>query len=386
MTNLKRKRLLLYLVTFFYWFAQYVYNPYMTPYLLGLNISASFAGVIVGMYGSTQLLCRLPLGLAADNKQKHKLFILLGALLSATASLIRVLSQNPYVLLSANAISGVASSMWISFTILNSLYYEPHELSRSIGSINAVNNVGILAAYLLGGLFYQRFGMVLMFWMSLISGAIATVLALFIVDEPPKPNPLPVRQLLRVVGQRRLIVYSLLAALFQFIVFATSNSFSNTVIQNIGVTSIQLSICSALFTFAGVLSSYFVGTKRAAVIGETRLAVIGFSLLALYCFLLPQMKSFFGMTVMQFLGGCGGTSVFSLIMSAAIRDVPDEQRSTAMGFFQSVYAIGIMAGPSVMGTLIDWFRITPAFSIVGIVCVLTAAAYPLISRFMRRAA
>ena len=386
MTNLKRKRLLLYLVTFFYWFAQYVYNPYMTPYLLGLNISASFAGVIVGMYGSTQLLCRLPLGLAADNKQKHKLFILLGALLSATASLIRVLSQNPYVLLSANAISGVASSMWISFTILNSLYYEPHELSRSIGSINAVNNAGILAAYLLGGLFYQRFGMVLMFWMSLISGAIATVLALFIVDEPPKPNPLPVRQLLRVVGQRRLIVYSLLAALFQFIVFATSNSFSNTVIQNIGVTSIQLSICSALFTFAGVLSSYFVGTKRAAAIGETRLAVIGFSLLALYCFLLPQMKSFFGMTVMQFLGGCGGTLVFSLIMSAAIRDVPDEQRSTAMGFFQSVYAIGIMAGPSVMGTLIDWFRITPAFSIVGVVCVLTAAAYPLISRFMRRAA
>ena len=384
MTNLKRKRLLLYLVTFFYWFAQYVYNPYMTPYLLGLNISASFAGVIVGMYGSTQLLCRLPLGLAADNKQKHKLFILLGALLSATASLIRVLSQNPYALLSANAISGVASSMWISFTILNSLYYEPHELSRSIGSINAVNNAGILAAYLLGGLFYQRFGMVLMFWMSLISGAIATVLALFIVDEPPKPTPLPVRQLLRVVGQRRLIVYSLLAALFQFIVFATSNSFSNTVIQNIGVTSIQLSICSALFTFAGVLSSYFVGTKRAAAIGETRLAVIGFSLLALYCFLLPQMKSFFGMTVMQFLGGCGGTSV--LIMSAAIRDVPDEQRSTAMGFFQSVYAIGIMAGPSVMGTLIDWFRITPAFSIVGVVCVLTAAAYPLISRFMRRAA
>ena len=73
-------------------------------------------------------------------------------------------------------------------------------------------------------------------------------------------------------------------------------------------------------------------------------------------------------------------------MSAAIRDVPDEQRSTAMGFFQSVYAIGIMAGPSVMGTLIDWFNITPAFSIVGVVCVLTAAAYPLISRFMRRAA
>ena len=385
MPTLKKKRFLLYLVTFFYWFGQYVYNPYMTPYLLGLNISASFAGVIVGMYGSTQLLCRLPLGLAADNRQKHKLFIFLGALLCALASLLRVLSQNPVALLSANAVSGVASSMWISFTILNSLYYEPHELSRSIGSINAVNNAGILAAYLLGGLLYQRFGMVCMFYLSLSAGAIAAIVALFIADEPPKPHPLPVGQLLRVVGQRRLIVYSLLATLFQFIVFATSNSFSNTVIKNIGVTSLQLSVCSALFTFAGVLSSYFVGTKRAARIGETRLAVIGFSLLALYCFLLPQMRTFFGMTVMQFLGGCGGTSVFSLIMSAAIRDVPGEQRSTAMGFFQSVYAVGIMAGPAVMGALIDWFSITPAFSIVGVVCVLTAAAYPLIGRFMRRA-
>ena len=60
MTELKKKRFLIYLATFFFWFAQYVYNPYMTPYLLGLYITASFAGVIVGMYGSTQLICRLP--------------------------------------------------------------------------------------------------------------------------------------------------------------------------------------------------------------------------------------------------------------------------------------------------------------------------------------
>ena len=110
MAQLKKKRLLLYLVTFLFWFAQYVYNPYMTPYLLGLNITASFAGLIVGMYGSTQLVCRLPLGVMADYAQKHKLFIALGMLLSGCASLTRVLSQNPYVLLTANAISGTARS------------------------------------------------------------------------------------------------------------------------------------------------------------------------------------------------------------------------------------------------------------------------------------
>lgn len=384
MTDLKKKRFLLYLATFLFWFAQYVYNPYMTPYLLGLNITASFAGVIVGMYGSTQLICRLPLGIMADHAQKHKLFILLGLLLCGAASLLRVLSQDPVTLLCANAISGVASSMWISFTILNSLYYEPHELSRSIGSINAVNNAGILSAYILGGLFYQKHGMVLMFYMSMFAGFLGAVVALFIRDEPPKEGALSVGQLLTVLKQRRLIVFSLLATLFQFIVFATANSFSSQVIKSIGVSAVQLSICSALFTLAGVISSYFVGTKRAAVIGETRLSVIGFGLLALYCLLLPRMNTFLGMAVMQFIGGCGGTSVFSIIMSAAIRDVPGEQRSTAMGFFQSVYALGIMAGPSIMGSLIDWFSITPAFSVIGVICILTAAAYPLVRKFVER--
>lgn len=382
MSNLKKKRFLLYLVTFLFWFAQYVYNPYMTPYLLTLNISASFAGMIVGMYGSTQLLCRLPLGIAADHVQKHKVFILLGLLLCGTASFVRILSQDPYVLLTANAISGIASSMWISFTILNSMYYQPHELSQSIGSINAVNNAGILCAYILGGLFYQKYGMVLMFWMSMIAGLLGAVVSLFIVDEPPKQGALSIPKLLTVLKQKRLIVYSLLATLFQFIVFATANSFSNTVIKDIGVNSVQLSICSALFTLAGMLSSYFVGTKKAAKIGEVRLSVICFCLLGIYCLVLPRLTTFPGMALMQFVGGCGGTSVFSMIMSSAIRDVPGEQRSTAMGFFQSVYSIGIMTGPTVMGSFIDWFTVVPSFSIIGVLCIFTAAAYPLIRMFV----
>lgn len=383
MTQLKKKRFLLYLVTFLFWFAQYVYNPYMTPYLLGLGISASFAGVIVGMYGSTQLICRLPLGVMADHKQKHRLFILLGVALCALAAGIRVLSQNPVVLLCANAISGVASSMWISFTILNSLYYAPEELSRSIGSINAVNNAGILAAYILGGLLYARFGMVMMFWLSLGAGLLGVIVALFIRDEPAKEG-LPVGKLLSVVLQKRLIVFSLLGTLFQFIVFATANSFASTVINNAGVTAVQLSICSALFTLGGMLSSYFVGSKPAQRIGPVKLSVIGFGLLAVYSFALPFMPNFLALAAMQFVGGCGGTSTFSIIMSDAIRDVPGEQRSTAMGFYQSVYAVGIMAGPALMGGLIDAFTITPAFAIVGAVCVVTAAAYPLIRRFAQR--
>ena len=384
MTELKKKRFLIYLATFFFWFAQYVYNPYMTPYLLGLNITASFAGVIVGMYGSTQLICRLPLGVMADHAQKHRFFIVSGLLLCAAASLLRVLTQNPWALLGANAISGMASSTWISFTILNSMYYEPHELSRSIGSINAFNNAGILTAYILGGLLYEKYGMVMMFWLSLASGILGAVAALMIKDEPPRNPALPVGKLLSVIKQKRLIVFSLLSTLFQFIVFATANSFSSTVIKNIGATAVELSACSALFTLGGMLSSYFVGSKTAQKLGPVKLSMTGFGLLAIYCLVLPRLHTIWGMAILQFIGGCGGTSTFSIIMSDAIAEVPNEQRSTAMGFFQSVYSIGIMAGPSLMGTMIDRLTMTPAFAVVGIICIVTAAGYPLLRRFINK--
>ena len=60
------KRALLCTVTALFWFAQYVYVPFLTPYLLSLSITATVTGVIVGAYGVTQMLLRIPLGLALD--------------------------------------------------------------------------------------------------------------------------------------------------------------------------------------------------------------------------------------------------------------------------------------------------------------------------------
>lgn len=43
-----------------------------------------------------------------------------------------------------------------------------------------------------------------------------------------------------------------------------------------------------------------------------------------------------------------------------------------------------MAGPSLMGTMIDRLTMTPAFAVVGIICIVTAAGYPLLRRFINK--
>lgn len=60
-----QKNLLLIIVALF-WFAQYVYVPFQTPYLSTMQVSSSMIGIIIGIYGFSQMVLRMPIGIMAD--------------------------------------------------------------------------------------------------------------------------------------------------------------------------------------------------------------------------------------------------------------------------------------------------------------------------------
>ena len=73
--------------------------------------------------------------------------------------------------------------------------------------------------------------------------------------------------------------------------------------------------------------------------------------------------------ILQFIGGLGFTSLLSLFMSSAMRGIPLEKKSTAMGFFQAVYGVGMTFGPMLAGLLLTQWGMIPAyFSLAGL-CV-----------------
>ena len=87
-----QKNLLLVIVVLF-WFAQYVYVPFQTPYLLTMQVSSSMIGIIIGIYGFSQMVLRMPIGIMADKNGRHKLFIILGVTASALASVFRIILE-----------------------------------------------------------------------------------------------------------------------------------------------------------------------------------------------------------------------------------------------------------------------------------------------------
>ena len=381
MSDLRTKKALLCSITVFFWFAQYVYIPFLTPWLMTLAISATAVGTIIGAYGLTQLLLRIPLGISVDLINNHKIVILAGVLLAGLSSLGMLVFPSPGMLFLANALSGVASSTWISFTILYPAYYDEGQGTRAIGIINAFQNLGILAAFIVGGLLFGRFGIKALFLASFASGLLGSLLALGIRHEPSARRAnVSVASLLMVVKERRVIFFSLLCSVTYLMLFATVFSFATSTARALGATGPQLGAFAMLYSVGCISGSTFIATPAAHALGERRLLSGAFLILTAYCLCIPLLGTPRFFYPLQLGCGFGSGILTSSLMAFAVKGVEPGRRTTAMGFYQSIYCIGMTAGPVLMGMLIDHASKGAAFLAVAGATLACALLIPLVYR------
>ncbi len=361
------------ITTCLFWFAQYVYRPFLTPYLLGVGVSATAVGVIIGVYALVQLVLRIPQGVMADSMGRHKLFIVWGMVCAALAALGMLIYPSPVLVFIANAVSGLASTMWVSFTVLYASYYEENQTGKAMGVINAVCQVGFLAAYITGGFLYQYMDLKILFLVSFAVGAVGALVSLFIKETPRPRVAASMKKVLAVLKDKTLIVSSLLAVLVQTVVFGTAQSFTASVAQSIGADGLGIGALSAIFTVSSILGSYFIATKAGARMGRKWMSVVGFSCLLIYCVAVPLAPNMSALYTVQFIGGLGNSSLISIFMTSSIQHFPAEKKATAMGFYQAVYSLGSTIGPIMLGAVADASNYTTAFFAVGLAAVVGIA-------------
>ncbi len=84
--------------TLLFWTSLYVYVPKLSPYAETLSGSKAWAGIVVGSYGLTQLILRIPIGFWADRIGRGKSFILAGLVLSGLSALLMGAAPNVEIL------------------------------------------------------------------------------------------------------------------------------------------------------------------------------------------------------------------------------------------------------------------------------------------------
>ena len=166
-----RSARLMFWTTGVFWFSQYATTPFLNAELQRMGVSAAFMGLVAGLYGLSQMLLRLPLGMAADRMGRQRPFIVLGCGLLTVAGFGFLKWYTPHSFLWLRALMGVSSSAWVSFTVLYGSYYPATEAPRRISQLNVANQSGRLLCYTLGAWLVAGWGVRSAFWMGALSAA-----------------------------------------------------------------------------------------------------------------------------------------------------------------------------------------------------------------------
>ena len=96
--------------------------------------------------------------------------------------------------------------------------------------------------------------------------------------------------------------------------------------------------------------------------------------MAVTMLIVPLINNIPLLAVAQGVSGFGRGLVYPLLMGLSIREISGEDRATAMGVFQAVYAIGMFLGPTTAGAVADAVGLSGAFIVAGTVSLIAAAA------------
>ncbi|MHC1762284.1 MAG: MFS transporter [Negativicutes bacterium] len=366
MTLNQNRRLLIGAACWFNWFSLLSYTPILAPYVKSLDASYQMVGIVLSTYGFVQMLLRLPLGIIAD-KYNTRTSIISGLLFLCTISAIGLwMWPNIYATLIFRTLSGVAATVWILQPVVFSSCFSSHETSKAMGAITAIINCGEMAGMLAGGIVAQYWGFGATFLLAALSGGVAFLFSLLLKDEPIViREPIRVTDLLTIAHDRRLNLTGVLGLLLQLVIYGTIYGFTPIIAKKMGLSNLELGILSTMFMLPGILAAVLSGSFFTRQIGELRSIVGGFIILAITCMIIPYANSkemlFFWQAVQGFVRGL----IYPLLIAMGLRYISAAKRTTAMGYSQTIFGLGIFLGPLIVGIFGDIFGLEWGFVTIG---------------------
>ncbi len=190
------------LIVALFWFSQYTFIPFFTPYLTALGITSSVIGNIVGAYGFVQLVLRIPLGVSADLLHNHKLFIGLGLFCVALAGVALQFSNSPSYFCWRGGLPAWRLPPGFR-SRCSSLAFSTARTPTRPWADHGVQQRRHARRLPAGGLLYEPLGMNALFMLSTLSALIGFVLVFFIKDTGAvSKNPVKVTELVLVLKEK----------------------------------------------------------------------------------------------------------------------------------------------------------------------------------------
>ena len=339
------------IVNFLWWIGLYLYVPIFPVYIQETGVGLGMVGVILSAYAIPQVLLRIPLGIWSDRLRRRKPVVAGGIVFTSVGALGLSLAASPWLLFLSRMVTGIGAAAWVVFPLYFIAYYPANESGRAIGVINFIRSIALINATAGSGFIAEGLGLNWPFLIAALLGFPALAVLLLSKEIPMQRVSTPSwKTTLSVATRPLLLMVSLMAILLLFAIFTGVFGFIPIYATEIGASDSQLGIVTMInlgvSAFAALLAAWVwerLGYRLTIILSAL---LIGISLAVI-----PLIDTISVLMAVQVSLGLGSGILMTLFMVLSIRGLPQHQQATAMGVYQAIYAVGMLAGPLISGFL-----------------------------------
>lgn len=354
--------------TFLYWMALYLYIPTLPTYIQVKTGSLVLVGIVLSMYGLWQAIIRLPLGITADWLGQRKPFIIVGFALVGLGAWILGSAEGVTGLAVGRAITGLAAATWVPLIVAFSSLFPPREAVKATAMLTLVGSLGRVLATSVAGRLNELGGYSLAFYLAVGAAGLSILIFLPTREKPHSPQRPSVAGITNLISRRDVLLPSLLNAIIQYANYATVFGFLPILAKQLGASDVALSVLVSLNISVAMLGN-FTATAIVNRTGARRLIYFSFVLLSCGIGGVALATWLPILFIFQFCIGLAVGIAYPVLMGISIQHVANDERTTAMGLHQAVYAIGMFTGPWVSGWLANAIGIRPTFGVTAFLCL-----------------
>ena len=372
-TNTRKHVLIYCAMSLLFWFANYAFVPYLSAYANTMTTSSVLIGVMLGAYGWAQLLIRIPIGILADKYDNRRVFVRIGCVLSGVTAIGFFLSPNVLILVLCRALSGVAASVWVPMSVLFNSYFDKGKSVNAMSLLNSSSMAGQLLCSIIAIPLVTRYGISSVFLLSAVVAIIPMTISMRLKEKPLQRIPVSYRELMKIGRSKWVLTISVMCVLSHIMTFATSSGFTPQLALALGAPRGNLAIIQLVFTSGGMAFSLLAPRYIISRYGARNSLIVLLILQSITTVIQPLMPSLSTLYIAVALNGAACGTCNSIMLGLVILPFAYERQSAAMGFFQSLYSLGIILGPMVAGVAMDLAGISAAFYIIGAIGMLSPA-------------
>lgn len=338
-------------------FALYAENrPDSTPFL---------AGLAIGIYGLTQAIFQIPLGLLSD-KFGRKPIILGGLAVFALGSVVAALADSMQMIIIGRLLQGTGAVAAATMALAADLTREEYR-ARVMATIGMTIGIAFMVAMVLGPIVNQLVGVSGIFWFTSLLAVCGMLLVAFVVPQPVRKGAHRDAGILKgYLGSalKNASLQRMNIGVFILHLIMTANFL---VLPGIFEHGMQLEQADHWMVYLPVFVLSFVASLPLIIYAETRnkirtllVACVGVLLVAEvalalgYHATLPLILAFFIFFI--------GFNFLEAIQPSLVAKYSDiDSKGTAMGIFSSAQFFGIFIGGAIGGVINQYWGTSGVF-------------------------